>query len=181
MSSTLPTTTFDFPPYKSFDDATLASRIEDVRREWGTQLLILGHHYQQDEVIAHSDLRGDSYQLSKMAAASSDCRAIVFCGVHFMAETADILANRPEKLAERRRAAGHRDLARPGRRLLDGRHGGDRTSGSGLGRAGRSDRYQRGDSGHLHQFRRQPEGVLWPARRDRLHFKQCAGRASVGL
>ena len=52
-------------------------------------------------MIAHSDLRGDSYQLSRMAADSGDCRAIVFCGVHFMAETADILANRPEKLAAR--------------------------------------------------------------------------------
>src|SRR5262245_66584171 len=67
----------------------------------GPRLLILGHHYQQDEVIAHSDLRGDSYQLSQLAAASRDCRVIVFCGVHFMAETADILANRPEELAER--------------------------------------------------------------------------------
>src|SRR5947199_6481751 len=67
----------------------------------GPRLLILGHHYQQDEVISHSDLRGDSYQLSQMAAGSRDCRVIVFCGVHFMAETADILANRPEKLAER--------------------------------------------------------------------------------
>ena len=52
-------------------------------------------------MIVHSDLRGDSYQLSQMAASSRDCRAIVFCGVHFMAETADILANRPEKLTER--------------------------------------------------------------------------------
>jgi quinolinate synthase len=52
-------------------------------------------------VIALADLRGDSYQLSKLAASSSDCRSIVFCGVHFMAETADILANRPEKLTER--------------------------------------------------------------------------------
>ena len=67
----------------------------------GPQLLILGHHYQQDEVIALADLRGDSYGLSQLAAESSDCRYIVFCGVHFMAETADILANRPEKLAER--------------------------------------------------------------------------------
>ena len=70
-------------------------------RRWGRGCLILGHHYQQDEVIALSDLRGDSYQLSRMAADSSDCRSIAFCGVHFMAETADILANRPEKLAER--------------------------------------------------------------------------------
>ncbi len=69
--------------------------------EMGPRLLILGHHYQQDEVIALSDLRGDSYQLSQMAATSGDCRYILFCGVHFMAETADILANRPERLAAR--------------------------------------------------------------------------------
>src|SRR5690349_17098262 len=87
--------------YKSLDNETLQSRIAAVRAEMGPRLLILGHHYQQDEVIAMSDLRGDSYQLSKMAAESSDCRAIAFCGVHFMAETADILANRPERLAER--------------------------------------------------------------------------------
>ena len=88
-------------PYKSLSNEELAARIEKVRHEFGPRLLILGHHYQQDEVIAHSDLRGDSYQLSQLAAASSECRYIVFCGVHFMAETADILANRPEKLAER--------------------------------------------------------------------------------
>ena len=79
----------------------LAARITEIRESLGSKLLILGHHYQQDEVIEHADLRGDSYQLSQMAAESSDCRQIVFCGVHFMAETADMLANRPEKLAER--------------------------------------------------------------------------------
>jgi len=91
----------ELKPYKSLANEELSARIEAVRRKFGPRLLILGHHYQQDEVIAHSDLRGDSYQLSQMAAASRDCRYIVFCGVHFMAETADILANRPEKLAER--------------------------------------------------------------------------------
>jgi quinolinate synthase len=91
----------ELKPYKSLANEELSARIEAVRRAFGPKLLILGHHYQQDEVIAHSDLRGDSYQLSQMAAASRDCRSIVFCGVHFMAETADILANRPEKLAER--------------------------------------------------------------------------------
>jgi quinolinate synthase len=95
------TTAFEFPPYRSLGNDTLAERINAVRAEMGSRLLILGHHYQQDEVIALSDLRGDSYQLSQMAASSSDCRAIAFCGVHFMAETADILANRPEKLAQR--------------------------------------------------------------------------------
>ncbi len=92
---------FPLAPYKSLDDEALSERIEAIRAAYGKELLILGHHYQQDEVIQHSDLRGDSLQLSQMAAASSDCRAIVFCGVHFMAETADIVANRPEKLSER--------------------------------------------------------------------------------
>ncbi len=95
------TPTFELAPYKSLDDATLRDRITAIRSEWGQRLLILGHHYQQDEVIRLADLRGDSYQLSRMAAESRDCRAIAFCGVHFMAETADILANRPEGLAER--------------------------------------------------------------------------------
>lgn len=88
-------------PYKSLSNEELSARIEKIRKEMGPSLLILGHHYQQDEVIEHSDLRGDSYQLSQMAAASGDCRNIVFCGVHFMAETADILANPPEKVASR--------------------------------------------------------------------------------
>ncbi len=87
--------------YRKLDDATLASRIDEVRKRLGSRVLILGHHYQQDAVIAHADLRGDSYQLSKSAAERTDCEAIVFCGVHFMAETADILVNRPERMAGR--------------------------------------------------------------------------------
>ena len=91
----------DLAPYKSLDNATLQARIAAVRQALGPRLLVLGHHYQQDEVIALADLRGDSYQLSRMAADSTDCRAIAFCGVHFMAETADILVNRPERLDQR--------------------------------------------------------------------------------
>jgi quinolinate synthase len=99
----LPSSPGKFPlsDYKVLGNDELQRRIERVRRELGPKLLILGHHYQQDEVIEHADLRGDSYQLSQLAADSADCRTIVFCGVHFMAETADILANRPEKLVER--------------------------------------------------------------------------------
>jgi quinolinate synthase len=97
----IPTPLHELKPYKSLSNEELSARIEAVRRDLGPRLMILGHHYQQDEVIEHSDLRGDSYQLSQMAAASSDCRFITFCGVHFMAETADILANRPEKLESR--------------------------------------------------------------------------------
>jgi quinolinate synthase len=91
----------EFAPYKSLDNDTLQARIAAVRAEMGPRLLVLGHHYQQNEVIAQADLRGDSYQLSKLAADSTGCRAIAFCGVHFMAETADILANRPQRLAQR--------------------------------------------------------------------------------
>jgi quinolinate synthase len=87
--------------YKVLGNVELARRITEGRQRLGKQLLILGHHYQQDEVIEHADLRGDSYQLSQLAADSNECRTIIFCGVHFMAETADILANRPDKLQER--------------------------------------------------------------------------------
>ena len=104
MSHTTDSTTepaFELEPYLSLGKEELSERIAAVRAEMGPRLLILGHHYQQDEVIAFSDLRGDSYQLSALAAKDEQCQAIAFCGVHFMAETADILANRPERLAER--------------------------------------------------------------------------------
>jgi quinolinate synthase len=95
------TPTFELAPYKSLENEELITRIQHVRTTMGSRLLILGHHYQQDDVIALSDLRGDSYQLAQLASSHEDCRAIAFCGVHFMAETADILANRPERLAAR--------------------------------------------------------------------------------
>jgi quinolinate synthase len=103
MPATLsaPAPAFELQPYKSLGNDELTARIQAVRKQFGPRLLILGHHYQQDEVIALADLRGDSYGLSQHAAESRECRYITFCGVHFMAETADILANRPQKLAER--------------------------------------------------------------------------------
>ncbi len=102
MTSTTATLApLEFKPYRGLSNEELTQRINAVRAEMGSRLLILGHHYQQDEVIALADLQGDSYQLSRMAADSRQCRYIAFCGVHFMAETADIVANRPDKLAER--------------------------------------------------------------------------------
>ena len=82
----------DLNPTASLTDVELEERIVSVKQQMGDSLLILGHHYQQDEVIRFADLRGDSFKLSQLAAASQACRAIVFCGVHFMAETADILS-----------------------------------------------------------------------------------------
>ena len=66
-------------------------RISAAKRELGRELVILGHHYQRDEVIRFADFRGDSYRLSQEAAAAGG-KYIVFCGVHFMAESADILS-----------------------------------------------------------------------------------------
>ena len=96
-----PSASLPLEPYQAMAPEELRRRIQAVRTAMGRELLILGHHYQQDDVIALSDLRGDSYQLSRQAAQQEQCRAIVFCGVHFMAETADILANRPEQRARR--------------------------------------------------------------------------------
>jgi len=66
------------------------ARIAAARRALGSTTILLGHHYQRDEVIRFADFTGDSYKLSK-AAAETDARYIVFCGVHFMAESADVL------------------------------------------------------------------------------------------
>ena len=73
-------------------DPTLVSRARAAREALGDDVFILGHHYQRDEVIAFADARGDSFKLAKDAAANG-ARTIVFCGVHFMAETADILTD----------------------------------------------------------------------------------------
>ncbi len=72
---------------------TIASQIEAFRREWGARLIILGHHYQTSEVLAHADVIGDSLELSRKAAAAHAAERIVFCGVHFMAESATLLAS----------------------------------------------------------------------------------------
>ena len=69
----------------------LADRIADAKTRLGDRLLILGHHYQRDEVMRFADARGDSFGLSRTAADRKDAEFVVFCGVHFMAESADIL------------------------------------------------------------------------------------------
>jgi quinolinate synthase len=70
----------------------LQDRILEARRALGERLVILGHHYQRDEVIRHADFTGDSFKLAQLAASRPRAEYIVFCGVHFMAESADILS-----------------------------------------------------------------------------------------
>ena len=80
--------------YFGMDEDAQASAIEARRAQLGTDLVILGHHYQQDEVIQHADFTGDSFKLSQLAAEKvreQNGKYIIFCGVHFMAESADIL------------------------------------------------------------------------------------------
>ena len=74
------------------EDMAIAERIAELKQELGDDLLILGHHYQRDSIVMHADFLGDSFMLSQKAA-ESDAKYIVFCGVHFMAESADILTS----------------------------------------------------------------------------------------
>lgn len=81
--------------YLALTPGRLAEAIADRRRRLGEKLVILGHHYQQDDVIRHADFTGDSLKLSQLAAgvaSEQDVEFVVFCGVHFMAETADMLS-----------------------------------------------------------------------------------------
>ena len=74
------------------EDVAIAERIAELKQQLGDDLLILGHHYQRDSIVMHADFLGDSFMLSQKAA-ESDAKYIVFCGVHFMAESADILTS----------------------------------------------------------------------------------------
>jgi quinolinate synthase len=76
--------------YLAMPDHTMDARIAEARAQLGATTILLGHHYQRDEVIRFADYTGDSYKLSKIAA-ETEAKYIVFCGVHFMAESADVL------------------------------------------------------------------------------------------
>ncbi len=83
----------DLEPYLEESDPAAADRIRVARARLGKRVVVLGHHYQRDEVIAFADVTGDSYKLAQ-AATRTEAEFIVFCGVHFMAESADVLARR---------------------------------------------------------------------------------------
>ena len=101
--------------YFKMDAAERDARIWALRRELGDRLVILGHHYQRDEVIQFADFRGDSFKLSQQAAGRGEAEFILFCGVHFMAESADILSGPHQQVILPNLEAGcsMADMAKP--------------------------------------------------------------------
>ena len=87
-------------------DPELVNRARVARAALGDRALVLGHHYQRDEVIEFADITGDSFKLAQAAAAQSNAEYIIFCGVHFMAESADILTSANQKVILPDLAAG---------------------------------------------------------------------------
>jgi quinolinate synthase len=85
-------------PIRTAPAEELQERIAAARAALGKRVVILGHHYQRDEVIRHADFTGDSFKLAQLAATRPEAEFIVFCGVHFMAESADILSAEHQKV-----------------------------------------------------------------------------------
>ncbi|MDZ7716684.1 MAG: quinolinate synthase NadA [Balneolaceae bacterium] len=84
--------------YREMDTAEMEQRVQAIKKKFGARLFIPGHHYQKDEVIKFSDARGDSLKLAQISASNKEAEFIVFCGVHFMAETADMLTDSNQKV-----------------------------------------------------------------------------------
>ena len=172
--------TVEIDSYKQLDRTVRSSALSVCGGD-GPRLLILGHHYQQDEVIALSDLRGDSYQLGVSAASETSAGRSPSAACIFMAETADILANRPERLAAR---GGQRvQVVLP-----------DLAAGCSLADMADIDQVEECweqlaeviDVDDLLPITyvnsaAELEGVLRPSRRHRLHVGQRPGRARLGL
>ncbi len=146
--------------FKKRSNEELATIITQAKRQLGSRLLILGHHYQQDEVIAHADLTGDSYQLSQLAAASRDCgsscSAVSTSWLRRLTFWPIVLRNWPSGMEPTQRSScptwprvvPWRTWLRFGKWMMRGNNWG-------------SDRYQSRDPRDLHQLRGFVEGVLW--------------------
>ena len=101
--------------YWRLDARQIIARIAAARRELGSRCVVLGHHYQREDIIQFADFRGDSFKLAQWAAERPEAEFIVFCGVHFMAEAADILAAPHQKVVLPNMSAGcsMADMAEP--------------------------------------------------------------------
>ena len=157
----------DLPPAS---DPALVERARRAKAALGKRLFVLGHHYQRDEVIQFADVTGDSFKLAREAAARPEAEYIVFCGVHFMAESADILTAPEQKVILPDLAAGcsMADMAR----LSQVEDAWDVLADAGVADDDRS--------GHLHELLGRHQGLLRPSRRRGLHLLERQGRAGAG-
>ena len=151
-------------------DAERDEKIWALKRQLGEDLVVLGHHYQRDEVIQFADFRGDSFKLSQQAAGRAEAEFILFCGVHFMAESADILSQPHQKVILPNLEAGcsMADMAKD----ADVRA---------AGTPWRTWAISRRRSHHLHELGRRAEGVLRRRRRHRLHLVQRGTSLRLGV
>ncbi len=141
------------------------------RRALGDRVFILGHHYQRDEVMRWADARGDSFRLSVLAQEHPEADYIVFCGVHFMAESADVLTGDHQQviLPDLNAGCSMADMAD-----ID-------QVDEAWDELGRGHRHRTARADHLHELLGRPEGVRRRPRRRRVHVDQRPGRARVGL
>jgi hypothetical protein len=165
--------------YLRLSDDELDARLTAARAALGERVVILGHHYQRDEVVKFADFTGDSLKLSRAAATRDRADYIVFCGVHFMAESADILRAPHQKVVLPDLAAGcsMADMAAPDQLEMCWREleqMGVRTDAQQNGRAGVVPVTYINSSAAIKAFVGGP-------RRDRLHLDQRARRHGVGL
>ena len=148
--------------YLKLSGDELRERIRAARAELGDRLVILGHHYQRDDIIEFADFRGDSFKLAQQAADNSEADYIIFCGVHFMAESADILTTPDQSVILPNLAAGcsMADMAQP----EDVYDAWDDLS--------EVRRHRPGHPDHLHELRRIAEGLRRQEWRRGLHLVQ---------
>ena len=156
--------------YLALPDHSMDERIAAARAKLGATTILLGHHYQRDEVIRFADFTGDSYKLSKIAA-ETEAKYIVFCGVHFMAESADVLGADGQQviLPDLNAGCSMADMAE----ISQVEACWEALDAPGPGR--------RDHSADLHELDRRHQGVLRRARRPGLHLVQCARGLRVGL
>ena len=151
-------------------DPDLVARARAAKEALGSRVFVLGHHYQRDEVIQFADVTGDSFKLARDAAGRPEAEYIVFCGVHFMAESADILTEPAQKVILPDLAAGcsMADMAR----IAQVEDAWDAMTEAGVAVVG--------GAGDLHELVRRHQGVLRPQRRRRVYVVQRRSAPSTG-
>ena len=135
-------------------------RITEARARLGERTVILGHHYQRNEIIRFADFRGDSFKLSQFAASQESAESIIFCGVHFMAETAVILSQEHQHVILPNLTAG----------CSMGGHGAHRRRTRLLGRPERRAPAQHDGAHHVHELHGGHKGAVRSRGRYRLHL-----------